>query len=334
VTGRGVPEDLPVRQDEHVGEQDEQLAQLADQLYALPPGRFVAQRAAAAAAARQAGDKQTAAALGKLRRPTVAAWLVNLLAIERPESVAQLRELAATLRQAQRQLDGAALRELAGQRRRTVAALVAEARSLALAADPTTAGGKLPLAEVEAALHATLTDPEVAEQVRTGRLVRTPTPQGFGELPPPRLRLLPGGAGQPGTDQPDLGPAEATRSDVEQRAASPGAGAAGSATEPESAADQPTGPSRDEIEAELAQARTAATEAAAELARCTSEQKAVKQQLADVEAAIAELTARRTELNGQLAMADAAGLAARRAVVAARRRVGEAEAALAQPPER
>jgi hypothetical protein len=302
---------VPVRQDECVGEQDEQLAQLADQLYALPPGRFVAQRAAAAAAVRQAGDKQTAAALGRLRRPTVAAWLVNLLAIERPESVAQLSELAATLRQAQRRLDGAALRELAGQRRRTVAALVAEARSLALAADPTTAGGKLPLVDVEAALHAALTDPEVAEQVRSGRLVRTPTPQGFGELPPPRLRLLPGGAGQPGT------------------------GATGPAAEPAvPAADQPTGPSRDEIDAELAQARSAAAEAAAELARCTSEQKAVKQQLADVEAAIGELTARRTELNGQLAMADAAGLAARRAAVAARRRVGEAEAALAQPPER
>ncbi|MCG5440325.1 hypothetical protein PSH25_004996, partial [Micromonospora sp. PSH25] len=87
-------------------------AELVQQLYRTPPDRFVAARDAAVAEARRAGDPATARQLARLRRPTVAAWLVNLLAIRRPELVADLVQLADALRVAQRELRGPRLREL------------------------------------------------------------------------------------------------------------------------------------------------------------------------------------------------------------------------------
>ncbi|MGH3683412.1 MAG: hypothetical protein ACRDT2_24560, partial [Natronosporangium sp.] len=172
----------------------------ADRLYATPPRRFVAERDAAVAAAREAGDATTAAAMAKLRRPTVGAWLVNLLALRRPELVADLAELASALQSAQRELDGEQLRELGNHRRATVSALVATARELAEQADPTVAGGKLPLAEVETTLNAALADRDVAEAVRLGRLTRAVSYEGFGELPRARLRLVQGEGGGPAAD--------------------------------------------------------------------------------------------------------------------------------------
>ena len=54
----------------------------------------------------------------KLRRPTVSAWLVNLLAREDGGQMDELLELGQSLREAQRALDGDRLRELSAQRRR------------------------------------------------------------------------------------------------------------------------------------------------------------------------------------------------------------------------
>jgi len=268
----------------------------ADQLYTLPPKRFVAERDAAVAAARAAGDTGAAAALAKLRRPSVSAWLVNLLALRRPELVAELAELATALQAAQRELDGAQLRELGNQRRATVSALVATARSLAEQAGPELTGGKLPLAEVETTLNAALADREVAETVRSGRLTRAVAYEGFGELPRARLRLIRGGAGQPAAAgaEPDRASAEADRQAVA---------------------------------AELAAARAAAETASRELDQAAAAQDAAKQELADIDARLAELATRRAAAADRLATAERASHDARRAVVAARRRLGEAEAA-------
>jgi hypothetical protein len=270
----------------------QKAAEIADRLYAVPPRDFVAERDAAVAAARAAGDSVTAAAVAKLRRPTVAAWLVNLLALRRPELVSELAELSSALHTAQRELDGGQLRELSAQRRATVSALVEVARSLAVEADPELTDGKLPLAEVERTLNAALADREVAESVRTGRLIRSVGYEGFGELPRARLRVV---EGVPGGE--------------------PEAAETGTVT-------------RQAAQAELAEARVAAEAANAALERATAAQRDAKQALADVEAELAELAQRRTAAVERLAQAEAAGLEARRAVVAARRRVGEAEATL------
>jgi hypothetical protein len=174
---------------------------VADQLYRSPPAGFVAARDKAVAAARAAGDTGRARELAALRRPTVAAWLVNLLALDRPEVLADLAGFAGELRAAQRTLRGDRLRELSGQRRAVIAALVAQARELAVAQAPELARGKLPLAEVETTLGAALAADEAATQVRSGRLVRMVAYAGFGEVPRPQLRLVTATGGAAATEE-------------------------------------------------------------------------------------------------------------------------------------
>ncbi len=94
-------------------------------------------------------------------------------------------ELAGSLRTAQRELRGEKLRELARQRRELVTSLVDEARKLAIEADPALAKKALALTEVESTLNAALADPAVAEQVQSGRLLKTTAYEGFGEMPAP-----------------------------------------------------------------------------------------------------------------------------------------------------
>src|ERR1700759_1398197 len=141
-------------------------------MYEAPPDGFVSARATAVAEARQAGDKDAAKRLAALKKPTVAAWVVNLLALRRPELIEELVELSGALREAQRGLQGGQLRELTAPRRPGVSALVSAARKLAQAAEP---GIKLPPGEVEATLSPAVAEPDVAAQVRTGRLIRSAT---------------------------------------------------------------------------------------------------------------------------------------------------------------
>jgi len=181
-------------------------ADVVARLYELPPEQFIAARDEAVAQARQADDRAAATAIGRLRRPTVAAWLVNLLARRRPELVAELLDLGRALRSAQHDLRGDELRELSVRRRAAVGQLVAQARKLAREAGRS-GRENLPLAEVEATLTAALAEPEVAEAVRTGTLTKAVDYAGFGEAPKPRLRVIDGG--KPPTPAPAPAPAAA-----------------------------------------------------------------------------------------------------------------------------
>ncbi|GGM32210.1 TolC family protein [Dactylosporangium sucinum] len=175
---------------------DDALAGIAARLYAAPPEDFVALRTEEVARARKAKDTALAAAIGKLRKPTLAAWLVNRLAHERPDLIEELLDLGEELRTAQRELRGADLRELSPRRRTLLAALSREAAALAGRDRP-----NLPIAEVENTLAAALADAEVATAVRAGTLTKALEYTGFGETPRPQLRLVQGGgepSGQPG----------------------------------------------------------------------------------------------------------------------------------------
>lgn len=178
---------MPERADPPAG-----LDEVADRLYGLPPGDFVEARDEAVARARADGDRELARAIGKLRRPTRAAWLANLLARHRAEQVEGLAGLAAGLADAQRSLDGPALRELSSRRHRLVAAMARDAGRLAReAGDP---AGEPVLRELQGILEAALARPEVAAEVRAGRLTRAISYSGFGPesdadawaVPPPR----------------------------------------------------------------------------------------------------------------------------------------------------
>jgi len=154
---------------------------VAEQLYGLHPDAFVPARDDAVAEARQAGDRDLARAIARLRRPTRAAWLANLLARERPEQLDGLLALAGDLASAQRTLDGTALRALSAQRNRLVTAMAREGGRLAAqAGDSATESVVRDLAGI---LDAALADPAVAEEVRSGRLTRTVSYSGFGLSP-------------------------------------------------------------------------------------------------------------------------------------------------------
>jgi hypothetical protein len=243
-------------------------------LYALPPEQFVAERDAAVAAARHAGARADAAAIARLRRPTVAAWLVNLLARQRPELIGELLDLGSALREAQYELRGSDLRELSERRRAAVAALVEEARRLA----PPQRRASLPLGEVEATLGAALAEPEVAERVRAGTLTKAVGYAGFGEVPRPRLRLIDGGAGLLAEAEP---PAEGVP-----------AGRAGKVTE----ADSEQRARAEEAAAERAEAaRTRAKAAQAELRRATQAEQDAARALAELSTQLDDLRRRHTQ---------------------------------------
>jgi hypothetical protein len=158
--------------------QAQDLAQVADKLYGLPPSAFIQARDERATQARAAGDRDLADAIRKLRRPTVSAWLVNRLAREAPGQVEELLELGESLREAQQALAGDRLRELSTQRRRLVTGLVQEARRLAEQSGQ--ALGASAEREVQETLEATLADPAVGEAVRSGRLTTALSYAGLG----------------------------------------------------------------------------------------------------------------------------------------------------------
>ncbi|MFE2432730.1 hypothetical protein ACFXJ5_39245 [Streptomyces sp. NPDC059373] len=147
---------------------DEQA--VLDELYGLRPEGFTAARTRHATRARQAGDRELAARITALRRPTVAAWASNQLVRAHPEQVEPILRLGEGLRRAHRELDGGQLRELTQQQRSLVQALSAQARRLAAeAGEPLHEGA---VGEVEQTLHAALADPDAAQQWAAGRLTR------------------------------------------------------------------------------------------------------------------------------------------------------------------
>jgi hypothetical protein len=159
------------------------LDEIADELYATNPDHFVPARDDAVARAKEAGDRDLARAIGRLRRPTKAAWLANLLARHRAEQLDGLLALSVDLADAQRTLDGATLRALSSQRNRLVAAMAREAGRLAAQAGDS--AGDSVLRDVAGILEAALADPGVADEVRAGRLSRTVSYSGFGPAAEP-----------------------------------------------------------------------------------------------------------------------------------------------------
>lgn len=155
---------------------------VATELYRVPPEEFVAARDARVAEARAAGDKAAAKRISALKRPTRAAWLTNLLVADAPDDVEGLLALAGTLADAQRSLDGPALRKVSAQRTKLVNALARRAAGLGRGAGHRVDHGLE--REVGAVLESALADPGLAEQVRSGRLVRFERHSGFGPVTP------------------------------------------------------------------------------------------------------------------------------------------------------
>lgn len=156
------------------------LAQVADELYGLDPGEFVAARDDVVRRLRNDGNRDLAEQVKRLSRPSASAWCVNQLVRERPEDVRAFGDLAVALRQAQATLAAGDLRALARQRREIVASLLRSAEELAVRRGRSVSSATAE--EIRGTLDAALSDPEIARSVMSGCLTAAVTYAGLGDV--------------------------------------------------------------------------------------------------------------------------------------------------------
>ncbi|HYX85348.1 MAG TPA: hypothetical protein VE777_10295 [Gaiellales bacterium] len=142
-----------------------------ERLYGLDAAEFVAERTAAARRLRKEGRRGEADAVAALRKPSVAAAVVNRLARAEPRLVGELLDAGARLREVQLGAgSGADLRSAAEAEQSALSAVIGSAgRSSA----------ESTLQHVRETLHAAALDPELAELVRRGILDREAQAIGF-----------------------------------------------------------------------------------------------------------------------------------------------------------
>ena len=144
------------------------LLAVADELYGLGLPEFTPARDARAKALKK-DDPDLSTRVKSLRKPSTAAWVVNLLVRREAGQVGQVLDVGAALREAQANLAGEELRALTRQRRQLTAAVTARAR--AVAADHGQRVTPAVSDQVEATLTAAILDEECARAVRSGMLV-------------------------------------------------------------------------------------------------------------------------------------------------------------------
>ncbi|MDE9364851.1 hypothetical protein PZ938_04475 [Luteipulveratus sp. YIM 133132] len=164
-----------------MAEISEDLDAVAEELYAVLPGDFVATRDARVKQARSDGDRELATQIKALRRPNVAAWLVNVLA-RSDGGLDDLTDLSTRLRDAQSRLDGAAMKALGQERGQVVTQLATRAATLGAEADPSYKDSAAAREQVVATLNAAVADPAAEQAVASGRLVNPLSYAGFGEV--------------------------------------------------------------------------------------------------------------------------------------------------------
>ncbi|GGR59341.1 phage-related tail protein [Nocardioides luteus] len=143
-----------------------ELLDIAAELYGLPLADFTPERDAKAKALK---GTPVAAAVKKLKKPSTAAWVVDLLVRYETEQVEQVISVGALLREAQTGMDAAQLRELTKQRRQLTAAVTT--RSRGLAREHGLRVTEAVATQVEATLTAAMVDEAAAQAVRSGLLV-------------------------------------------------------------------------------------------------------------------------------------------------------------------
>jgi hypothetical protein len=154
-------------------------------LYGLPLERFTEERNALAKRLRQAGRRDEAADVSKLRKPSVAAWAVNQLVRTQGRELGSLLEAGDALQRAQedvlgRRADAGALRGAADAEREALDRLTAKARGLLSSEGHELAQTKLE--QVSETLHAAAIDDQARAEVRDGCLVRELRHVGLGAL--------------------------------------------------------------------------------------------------------------------------------------------------------
>jgi DNA repair exonuclease SbcCD ATPase subunit len=247
----------------------EELLEIADELYALSLPDFTPARDAKA---KELKGTDLAAPVKALKKPSLAAWVVNLLVRHEAEQVEQLLQVGAALRAAQESMSGDELRQLTRQRRQVTAAVTTQARRLAREH-----GQKVTEAvagQVEATLTAAMVDEECGRAVRSGMLLTALEATGVDAVDLDRAVALPDALGFVAT----------TRSD-----------------EPAAKPDLHVVPDPDRDEKALAAAREALEEAEGELTEATEAYDQAAQAVKELEARSMQVQAEIDELKRKIA---------------------------------
>jgi hypothetical protein len=169
------------------------LEDATDRLYAASLPEFVSERARLATELRDAGNREDAAALAKLKKPNVAAWVLNQLARRNRRDVDLLLDAGHRLREAQSGVLRGAERESFEQARNVhrdaLRRLVRDAEEL-LVEERGGASASV-LNQIAEALRAAAISEPGRELLARGRFVEPPRAEGFdvvsalaGEAPP------------------------------------------------------------------------------------------------------------------------------------------------------
>src|SRR4051812_28072853 len=171
----------------------------ADALYGLELSEFTPARTELVKRLKAEGERDRAAEIGKLRKPTVAAWVVNRVARESPADVAALLHAGAALREVQ--LGGGSASDVRDATEAEQEALRVAMRTAGRVAKAADAGGYT-LQRVHDTLHAAALDEELAERVRRGVLVREQQSAGGFLLGGISLSPAPAAKGKPKSRRP------------------------------------------------------------------------------------------------------------------------------------
>jgi hypothetical protein len=150
------------------------MADETDALYALPLDEFTSARNELEKRLRKDGQRDEAAEVKALRKPTVPAWALNQVARQRPDEVSDLIDAGRQVREAQDELlaggDRKALDSAGSTQRELVRALVRAAMEAGKQGGIAT--GAAFEEKVGATLRAAAADDEVGSQLVAGRLER------------------------------------------------------------------------------------------------------------------------------------------------------------------
>ena len=268
------------------------IEDVAFELYGLAREDFTAARNVRAKEAKDCGDRELAAAVQALRKPTAGAWLLNQLMRQHRGEVEQVLELGTRLRAAQGTSGAVELRALDGQRRRLTRSVALQAVAIGQGV-----GQKVSAqvsAEVEGTLRSAMVDPGAGAALATGLITDTFSSTGLEPVDLSRVVALTGVA----------------------------AGRSGSGTTRGASGGNARSTARDERAITVAQQAVAQAEETLGAARETSQEVRrraveVRRRREDLESELGEARRHLEELNERVAAATEAEDAARRAQISA-----------------
>ncbi|MCS6550566.1 hypothetical protein [Curtobacterium flaccumfaciens] len=298
-----------------------EFADVARELLLVAPQDFVAERTARQRAVRQ-DDRALATEIGKLRKPSPAAWVIDLLAHD--GALDDAVDLGPALRKAQADADPDAIRTLRRQRAEVVDALAQAGANLASdAGHPVTPAV---LEQVRSTIEAAMADPHAGAAVRSGLLVTALESVGFDAVD------LDGALADPdavpdawsGSDAPPIPISQARGARKASRASRP---AQRDAPEPDAEPEPKRDPAADRKAARQAEtaARTESRDADAALDTAEADLEQAEERRAELQRALEQAEAEITRLEAARDEAEAASDRARDVLHAAqehRRQVG------------